>query len=92
MILGGKALVLVSHYPFFNLYRLFLSQLYRVSLSDPPLPIERYVANFCSEVPLPPRGQVEVEVAASAACNRQWQVKIPFPWVKAPARGENFRR
>ena len=55
--------MLVSHYPFFNLYRRFLSQLYRVSLSDSPLPIERYVANFCSEVPLPPRGQVEVKVA-----------------------------
>ena len=26
-------------------------------------------------------------------CTRvQWQVKIPFPWVKAPACGEKFRR
>ena len=63
MILMGKALVVVSHYPFFNLYRTFLCQLYRVSLSDSPLPIERYIANFCSEIPLPPRGQVEVKVA-----------------------------
>jgi len=27
------------------------------------LPIERYVANFCGEVPLPPRGQIEVVAA-----------------------------
>ena len=58
-----KAIVVVSHYPFFDLFRQFLRKLYRVSLSDSPLPLERFIANFVSEVPLPPRGQVEVKVA-----------------------------
>jgi len=61
-LLLPKALVLVSHYPFFDLFRSFISHLYRVSLSNSPLPIERYIANFVREVPLPPRGQIEVRV------------------------------
>ncbi|CAM9964731.1 unnamed protein product, partial [Phaeothamnion confervicola] len=55
-----KALVLLSHYPFYSVYATFLQQLYRISLSDAPLPIERYIANFVCEVPLPPQGQIEV--------------------------------
>ncbi|CAN0375417.1 unnamed protein product, partial [Discosporangium mesarthrocarpum] len=34
------------------------SQAYRISLSEAPLPIERYISNFVCEVPLPPQGQV----------------------------------
>jgi DENN domain-containing protein 5 len=41
-----KALVVLSHYPFFHLFTRFLDQIYRVSLSSAPLPIERYIANF----------------------------------------------
>ncbi|CAM9515935.1 unnamed protein product, partial [Sphacelaria rigidula] len=60
---GQKALVLVSHYPFYNLYTQFLQQIYRIGLSEAPLPIERYISNFVCEVPLPPQGQVEVSYA-----------------------------
>eukprot|EP00752_Nemacystus_decipiens_P011001 g9775.t1 len=58
-----KALVLLSHYPFYNLYTQFLQQIYRIGLSEAPLPIERYISNFVCEVPLPPQGQVEVNYA-----------------------------
>ena len=56
-----KTLCVLSHYPFHNAWRTFLQQLYRISLSSAPLPIERYIANFTVELPLPPRGQVEVK-------------------------------
>lgn len=41
-----KCLVILSHYPFFDLWRKFLLQLYRIALTEAPLPIERFVANF----------------------------------------------
>jgi len=56
-----KCLVILSHYPFFDLFRYFLLQLYRVTLIEAPLPIERFIANFCCELPLPPQGKVEVK-------------------------------
>jgi len=45
-----KNLVILSHYPFYNAWRVFLQQLYRISLAGAPLPIERYIANFVCEV------------------------------------------
>mmetsp|Transcript_2113 Transcript_2113/g.9260 ORF Transcript_2113/g.9260 Transcript_2113/m.9260 type:complete len:1300 (-) Transcript_2113:257-4156(-) len=56
-----KTLVLLSHYPFYGVFQQFLTELYRVSLSTSPLPIERYIASFVSETPLPPQGQVTVQ-------------------------------
>jgi hypothetical protein len=45
-----KCLVLLSHYPFFDLYRKFLLQIYRIALTEAPLPMERFVANFGTNV------------------------------------------
>ena len=56
-----KCLVVISHYSFFHAFRQFLKQLYRLSILETPLPIERYIANFTSELPLPPQGKVEVK-------------------------------
>ena len=56
-----KCLVVISHYSFFHAYRQFLKQLYQMSILETPLPIERYIANFTSELPLPPQGKVEVK-------------------------------
>jgi DENN domain-containing protein 5 len=61
IVFRPKCLILLSHYPFFDLFRESLLQLYRISLLQAPLPIERYVANLVSEIPLPPRGKVRVE-------------------------------
>ena len=60
-----KTLVILSHYPFFQVFRTYLQQLYRISLVQTRLPLERYIANFVSEVPLPPRGKVEVKVGVA---------------------------
>jgi hypothetical protein len=56
-----KAIVL-----FHNSLRLSLLNLYRISLVEAPVPIERYIANLVSEVPLPPRGIVRVRYSLSA--------------------------
>lgn len=46
VLYAPKALVVLSHYPFFHLFTRFLEQIYHLSLSSSPLPIERYIANF----------------------------------------------
>lgn len=60
VVYAPKALVVVSHYGFFHLFSQFLQQIYHVSLSASPVPIERYVVNFISELPLPPQGKTEL--------------------------------
>ncbi|CAM9254768.1 unnamed protein product, partial [Ectocarpus fasciculatus] len=55
-----KALVLLSHYPYYNLFREVLEVLYRISLSAAPIPIERYIQHVVTELPLPPQGKIEV--------------------------------
>ncbi|TMW60548.1 hypothetical protein Poli38472_000590 [Pythium oligandrum] len=57
-----KCIVVTSHYPYFSAFRQFLQQVYRITLSEAPMPIERYITNFVSEVPLPPRGQIQVQL------------------------------
>ncbi|KAE9028424.1 hypothetical protein PR003_g12418 [Phytophthora rubi] len=57
-----KCIVVTSHYPYFSAFRQFLQQIYRVTLSEPPMPIERYIANFLVEIPLPPPGQIQVQL------------------------------
>ena len=46
VLYAPKALVVLSHYPFFHLFSRFLEQIYHLSLSVSALPIERYIANF----------------------------------------------
>lgn len=60
MLYAPKALTIISHYPFYHLFSQFLHRLYHISLSNAPLPIERYIVNFVHEVPLPPQGISEV--------------------------------
>ncbi|OWZ22684.1 hypothetical protein PHMEG_0002564 [Phytophthora megakarya] len=58
-----KCIVVTSQYPYFSAFRQFLQQIYRVTLSESPMPIERYIANFLVEIPLPPPGQIQVQLA-----------------------------
>lgn len=56
-----KAFCIISHYPMFRTFKSILTQLYRISLSPGHIPIERYISNFCLELPLPPRGRIQVQ-------------------------------
>ncbi|KAG7341614.1 DENN AEX-3 domain containing protein [Nitzschia inconspicua] len=56
-----KSLVVFSHHALFDVQRNFLLQLCRiVSSKRSPLPLERYVANFFHDVPLPKPGAATV--------------------------------
>ena len=63
VVYSPRAIAFLGHFGFFHAHALVLKELYRASLSGSPLPLERYVANFCLETPLPPRGRVEVVVS-----------------------------
>jgi len=41
---------------------MFLRQLCRLGKSNPPIPLERYISHFVTEIPLPPRGEIEIRV------------------------------
>jgi hypothetical protein len=46
-----KCLVVLSCYPFFDLWRHFLLKIYRIALVEAPLPMERFIANFGTSQP-----------------------------------------
>ena len=49
-----KALVVISHHPYYSVQTKFLHQLIQLQKSKKsPLPLERYIANFMSDIPLP---------------------------------------
>lgn len=70
-----KCLVILSHYPFFDLWRKFLIQIYRISHVEAPLPIERYIANFCAEIPLPPPGRIRINYGLLVG--EMWSIERP---------------
>ncbi|XP_071480553.1 C-myc promoter-binding protein-like [Diadema antillarum] len=50
----NKCICLLSHFPFFEAFKKFLSFIYRVSISGPrSIPIERHISHFMHEVPFP---------------------------------------
>lgn len=60
-----KCLCILSHWSFFDLFHGLLLQTYHISQSarNNPLPVERYVAHFTREIPLPPRGKICVQIS-----------------------------
>ena len=56
-----KCIVTLSHHAFYAVQRKFLQQLHRISKSGlSPFPLERYIANFVHDVPLPRPGGAEI--------------------------------
>jgi DENN (AEX-3) domain len=82
-----KCLVLLSSYPYLAAFREFLTQLNRLSkLGEMTLPIERYIINFCSEIPAPPPGSFEVQTTILDSVVKIWSPphNLPIPWVSLP--------
>ena len=65
----------MSHYGLFDLFRKVLLQLYRITIVEAPLPIERYIANVVCEVPLPPQGRIKVEFGFTS--DEPWALERP---------------
>jgi hypothetical protein len=49
-----KCLCVVSHWPLYSAFALFLKHLFQISLSPGAPPVERFIAEFACSVPLPP--------------------------------------
>lgn len=60
-IFAPKALCIISSYSFISQYKEILKQLYRLHLSQCPIPIERYICNFVDEIPIPVKGTTLVQ-------------------------------
>lgn len=58
VVYAPKCICLLSLHPYLEQYRIFLTELYRLSLTPSLLPLERYISNFMLEVPLPPMGNL----------------------------------
>lgn len=84
----SKSLVLLSHYPFYDLFRTCLKQLNMITLVEAPLPIERYIANVCREVPLPPQGRIKVEFSFTP--DKVITIERP-PWNQLPLANFSYR-
>jgi len=78
VVYSPRAIVLISHYPFYNLFREFLGQIYHVSMSASPVPLERFVVNFMYETPLPPQGCIEVSLSVTGMKNRMLSLSRPM--------------
>lgn len=60
---GPKAIMVLSKFPFYGLLEMFVKCIYRISRFGTPVPLERFIANFMYEVPVPPCGQIRVRWA-----------------------------
>lgn len=82
-----KCLVILSTYPYLIAFREYLTQLNRLSKSgEMTLPIERYIVNFCAEIPAPPPGSFEVQTTILDSVIKFWSPphNLPIPWVSLP--------
>lgn len=67
-----KAICLLSHWPFFDAFKKFLSQLYKISTTGPhTVPIERHISHFMFDVPYPSpqRPRILVQVCIITFCS-----------------------
>ena len=59
-----------------------------ITLVEAPLPIERYIANVCREVPLPPQGRIKVEFSFTP--DKVITIERP-PWNQLPLANFSYR-
>ncbi|KAI2506972.1 Rab guanyl-nucleotide exchange factor [Fragilaria crotonensis] len=82
-----KCLVLLSTYPYLTAFREFLTQLNRLSkMGEMTLPLERYICNFCAEIPAPAPGAFEVQTTILDSVIKIWAPphNQPIAWVALP--------
>uniref|UniRef100_A0A8C2SQP0 UDENN domain-containing protein n=1 Tax=Coturnix japonica TaxID=93934 RepID=A0A8C2SQP0_COTJA len=85
VVLGTKALCVLSHWPLFDVFRKFLMFLYRYSVSGPHvLPIETHIAHFMHNVPFPspqrPRILVQMSPYDSLLLCQPVSSPLPLRW------------
>ncbi|CAL1604637.1 unnamed protein product [Knipowitschia caucasica] len=77
-----KSICLLSHWPFFQAFRKFLTFLYRYSISGPhALPIEKHIGHFMHKVPFPSpqRPRILVQLSPHDSLILSQPVSSPLP-------------
>ncbi|XP_056109999.1 C-myc promoter-binding protein isoform X2 [Rhinichthys klamathensis goyatoka] len=78
----NKSICLLSHWPFFDAFRNFLTFLYRYSISGPhSLPIEKHISHFMHKVPFPSsqRPRILVQLSPHDSLMLSQPVSSPLP-------------
>uniref|UniRef100_A0A8C5EEG5 C-myc promoter-binding protein-like n=1 Tax=Gouania willdenowi TaxID=441366 RepID=A0A8C5EEG5_GOUWI len=78
----NKCVCLLSHWPFFDAFRKFLTFLYRYSISGPhALPIEKHISHFMHKVPFPSsqRPRILVQLSPHDSLMLSQPVSSPLP-------------
>ncbi|XP_026883626.2 C-myc promoter-binding protein isoform X1 [Electrophorus electricus] len=78
----NKSICLLSHWPFFDAFRSFLTFLYRYSISGPhTLPIEKHISHFMHKVPFPSsqRPRILVQLSPHDSLMLSQPVSSPLP-------------
>jgi pentatricopeptide repeat protein len=82
-----KCICILSAYPYLVAFREYLTQLDRLTkIGDMKLPLERYIVNFCAEIPAPPPGSFEVQAMILNSVISMWTPphNQPIAWVSLP--------
>lgn len=82
-----KCLVILSTYQYLMAFREFLTQLNQLSKNgEMTLPVERYICNFCAEIPAPAPGAFEVQTTILDSVIKIWAPphNQPIAWVALP--------
>uniref|UniRef100_A0A6Q2YL70 DENN/MADD domain containing 4A n=1 Tax=Esox lucius TaxID=8010 RepID=A0A6Q2YL70_ESOLU len=78
----NKSICLLSHWPFFDSFRNFLTFLYRYSISGPhALPIEKHISHFMHKVPFPSsqRPRILLQLSPHDSLMLSQPVSSPLP-------------
>uniref|UniRef100_A0A8C4HDV2 DENN domain containing 4A n=1 Tax=Dicentrarchus labrax TaxID=13489 RepID=A0A8C4HDV2_DICLA len=82
LVYTNKCICLLSHWPFFDAFRKFLTFLYRYSISGPhALPIEKHISHFMHKVPFPSsqRPRILVQLSPHDSLMLSQPVSSPLP-------------
>ncbi|XP_034754922.1 C-myc promoter-binding protein-like isoform X7 [Etheostoma cragini] len=82
LVFTNKCICLLSHWPFFDAFRKFLTFLYRYSISGPhALPIEKHISHFMHKVPFPSsqRPRILVQLSPHDSLMLSQPVSSPLP-------------
>ncbi|XP_034444461.1 C-myc promoter-binding protein isoform X1 [Hippoglossus hippoglossus] len=81
-VYSNKSICLLSHWPFFQSFKSFLTFLYRYSISGPhALPIEKHISHFMQNVPFPSiqRPRILVQLSPHDSLILSQPVSSPLP-------------
>lgn len=86
VLFSQKCITLLSHYPFYENFKVFLVQLYRITMSPSRVPFERYIEQLYFDVPVPLPGQLVKCSIGHSKLLFSMPPRINFPMLDLPLR------